>query len=212
MTSREIMTALDGAWEERGVIGTRIEIKKDRLTVLWRSGVVLDTKFKTEQSGEKVNLILASRGMRYAGASSDYATVTDLYLDGGALYFEEDFPITGKSVTKLEKTENSRYGNVTFVENSVLHELCGEWQDDSGYHKLVFKGDTLDINGEKIKIRVVRDASGGPCRIINDDPSKDGVGYFYGMEYLIEAITARIMVCDAPPVIYMFKRVKKDVK
>lgn len=210
MTSREIMNALDGAWEERGVIGTRIEIKKDRLTVLWRSGVVLETKFKTEQSGDKIELILESRGMRYAGASSDYATVTDLYLDGGALYFEEDFPITGKSVTKLEKTENSRYGNVTFVDGSVLRELRGEWRDDSGYHTLIFKANTVEINGEKVKIRVVKDSSGGPCRIINDDPSKDGVGYFYMMEYLIDIIIARIMVCDAPPAIYTFRRVKKE--
>ena len=56
MKDSETRKALDGAWEERGVIGTRIEIKGDKLTVLWRSGVVLETKFKTERDGENIAL------------------------------------------------------------------------------------------------------------------------------------------------------------
>ena len=208
MKDGEIRRALDGAWEERGVIGSRIEIKKDKLTVLWRGGVVLETKFKTEQSGDVITLRLAQNGMRYKGASSDYATVTEIRFDGGALFFEEDFPITGKSVTKMEKTENSRYGGVKIVDGEVLKQLRGEWRDDDGYHKLVFKGDALEINGEKIKIHVVGASSSGPYRVIDADPSKDGVGYFYGMEYLGDTIAARMMICDAPPVVYTFRKVK----
>jgi type I restriction enzyme M protein len=34
---------LEGAWEEPGVIGTRVEIEKDRITVLWRNAPVLET-------------------------------------------------------------------------------------------------------------------------------------------------------------------------
>ncbi|MBR6050002.1 MAG: hypothetical protein IKP68_02215 [Clostridia bacterium] len=208
MKDGEIRRALDGAWEERGVVGSRIEIKKDKLTVLWRGGVVLKTKFKAQQCGEVITLRLAQNGMRYNGAPSDYATVTDIHYDGGVLFFEEDFPITGKSVTKMEKTENSCYGNVDIVDGEVLKRLRGEWHDD-GYHKIVFKGDTLEMNGEKIKIHVVKyKSSNDPYRVIDTDPSKDCVGYFYRMEYLGDTIAAHLMVCDAPPVVYTFRKVK----
>lgn len=212
MITREIRRALDGAWEERGVVGTRIEIKKDCLTVLWRGGVVLETKFGIEQNGERITIVPASRGMRYENASSDYATVSDIYCENGSLFFEEDFPITGKSVTKLEKTENSRYGNVTFADSSVLRDLRGEWRDERNYHTLVFNGDTLEINGEKIKIRVVCDVPDKTFSIIDGDPSKDGVGCFYRMEYRGDRIAARVMVCDAEPETYIFHKMEKGGK
>ena len=40
---KKIYSELSGAWEERGVIGTRIEIDGDDICVLWRNAPVLET-------------------------------------------------------------------------------------------------------------------------------------------------------------------------
>lgn len=209
MKNGEIRKKLDGAWEERGVVGSRIEIEKDKLTVLWRGGVVLETKFKSEQDGDAVVLKLAQNGMRYKGDSKDYATVTDIHYDGDALFFEENFPITGKSVTKMQKTENSRYGNVKVIDGEVLRELGGKWISDSGYSEMSIKGNTLELDGMKIKIHVVSDAlPDGPFGIIDDDPSKSGIGYFYSVRYNGEVIKAVVPVCDAPSITEIFRKVK----
>lgn len=209
MKNGEIRKKLDGAWEEPGVIGSRIEIEKDKLTVLWRGGVVLETKFKSEQDGDAVVLKLAQNGMRYKGDSKDYATVADIRFEGDSLIFEEDFPISGKSVTKMQKTENSRYGNVKVIDGEVLRELGGKWISDSGYSEMSIKGNTLELDGMKIKIHVVTDAlPDGPFGIIDDDPSKSGIGYFYSVRYNGEVIKAVVPVCDAPSVTEIFRKVK----
>ena len=209
MKNSELKRALEGAWEEPGVTGSRIEIEKDKLTVLWRGGVVLETKFNAEQDGDAVVLKLAQNGMRYKGDAKDYATVTDIRFDGDSLIFEEDFPISGKSVSKLKKTEKSRYGNVKIIDGEILRELGGKWISDSGYCEMSIKGNILELDGRKIKIHVVLDAlPDGPFGIIDDDPSKSGIGYFYSVRYNGEVIKAVVPVCDAPSITEIFRKVK----
>ena len=116
---------LNGAWEERGVIGTRIEIDGKNITVLWRNSPVLTTMFKLKDAEGGAELELKSNGLRYEGSKSDYATVTRIFYSEGRLIFEEHFPITGPSKTELTKTECSRFGNYTVCDN-VLKELQGK--------------------------------------------------------------------------------------
>lgn len=209
MKNGEIRKKLDGAWEERGVVGSRIEIEKDKLTVLWRGGVVLKTKFKAKQRGDVITLCLAQNGMRYNGAPSDYATVTDIHYDGDALFFEENFPITGKSVTKMQKTENSRYGNVDIIDGEILKQLRGKWRSDIGSYEITIKKDTMELYGKKYKIHVVlRGTSSDPYVIIDADPSKEVIGCYYKMEYDGNVIKATVAVCDAPSITEIFRKVK----
>ncbi|MBQ7475011.1 MAG: hypothetical protein IJS78_03720 [Clostridia bacterium] len=199
---------LSGAWEEPGVIGTRIEIDGDRLTVLWRNSPVLETVFtvKEEDGGEL--LVPRKTGMRYAGASSDYAEATRLFYADGALEFEEFFPITGKSSTTLRKTDRSRYGNVAVIDGE-LKNLRGEWIANE-YNRITFRGDVMTLNGRERRVHVVKSGDGsGPLRIIDADASVyewEGMANF---EFYGDRITASLMVCDAPPVRLEFVR-RKD--
>ena len=129
---------LNGAWEEPGVIGTRIEISGSRLTVLWRNSPVLETKFSTKKQAGRTDLLPKSRGFRYKSAISDYAELKELYFEDGKLVLIEHFPITGDSETKLEKTDRSRYGDYT-IADEALNELKGTWIDDHGFLPLVFE-------------------------------------------------------------------------
>lgn len=201
----------DGAWEERGVIGTRIEIEGDRLTVLWRNGPVLETKFKVKKTDEGEELVLAHKGLRYENSDRDYAEVTGIVVKDGKMRFTEYFPISGKSESTLEKTERSRYGDVTIVDREVLPQLQGEWTDDGGYIRIVFSGDTAMYNGDKIKIHAVKSNSSyasGEYRIIDADPSKYEVFFLANMKFEGGVLSAVIPVCDAPSVTTYFKKVK----
>ena len=56
---------LDGAWEEKGVIGIRIEINGSHIVVLWRNSPVLDTKFQLVEGENEKELKLKKNGLRY---------------------------------------------------------------------------------------------------------------------------------------------------
>ncbi len=199
---------IQGNWEERGVIGIRVEIIGDSLTVLWRGGPVLETRFKAEEGEDgALSLKLDKNGLRYKGAANDYATVTGITYRDEKLTFEEHFPITGPSVTVLSKTENNRYGNYE-IRNDLIKGLEGTWTDGSGYNELVFKDDTMTVNGKKIRFVVLK-----PCwsanreYIIRDaDPSKE---LPYGLSAIRiegDTLVSSILVCDAPSIPLTFRR------
>ena len=203
--------ALDGAWEERGVIGTRIEIKEPHITVLWRNSPVLETTFSTKKDGDKTVLVLSKTGLKFKGSATDYGRVTNLVFSDGKLEFEKDFPITGPSVEILTKTENSRYGNYEIVDGE-LPRLEGEWRDGDGYITLVFEGNTMTLNGDKKRVHLLRSNGSypppGTLRLVDDDASVyewEGMSNF---EFDGEKITASLMVCDAKPINLIFTKVK----
>ena len=192
------MDHLDGAWEERGVIGTRVEIDGKRITVLWRGGVVLETEF-SEKDGV---LTLKKKGLRYNGAAADYATVTAMTFADGALTLEEDFPITGKSVTVLTRTGNSRYGSCV-RDDAALPSLAGTWERDSS--ALVIDGDTLTLDSRSVKGCLLRFPD-GRLMLADSDPSKDGLFYFSRLAVAGDALTGSELVLDAGTVQVIFRR------
>ena len=190
---------LYGAWEERGVIGTRIEIDKKTVTVLWRGAPVLVSGYSVKEDGGKLTLVLEKNGMRYEHSTSDYATVTELYEEDGKLTFKELFPISGPSQTLLTKTENNRYGNYDVVTDECLPLLAGSWKDDRGFYELTFRKDVLTIRGEKKKIVLLKNRS-YPSEIIvhAEDPSADMIDGLTNIVLRGDMLYATIPVCDAP--------------
>ena len=201
---------LNGAWEERGVIGTRIEIAAPKITVLWRNAPVLETTFREEAREGGVGLRLNQHGMRYEGANSDYAELTDLFFHDGKLEITEFFPITGESKTTLERTENSRYGDYD-VCDEVLKELQGEWKDDDDWYGLRFDGDKLIALDAETRVTVLRSRSDAPesrrFRVVDRDPSKYHVLHLARLDYVDGELTGSVMVCDASPHVMRFSRV-----
>ena len=190
---------LYGAWEERGVIGTRIEIEKKTVTVLWRGAPVLVSGYTVREDGEKLTLILKQNGMRYEHSTSDYAAVTELFEENGKLTFRELFPISGPSETVLTKTENNRYGNYEIVTNECLPLLAGSWKDDRGFYFMTFNKDILSIGGEKKKIVLLKSRN-YPSEIIvhAEDPSADMIDGLTNIVLRGDVLFATIPVCDAP--------------
>lgn len=200
---------LDGAWEEPGVIGTRIEIEGRRITVLWRNSPVLVTACKWEKRDGGIELILAHNGMRYEGAASDYGELRSLFYKDGTLLMTEYFPITGESRQTLKKTLQSRYGNYT-VEKEPLKELQGTWRDETGTFTLTFSGDTLTANGTSTRICLLRSnsdpAGSRRYKVADKDPAKYEVLHYSHMEYTGGQLTAQMMVFDAPPHVMRFHK------
>lgn len=200
---------LDGAWEEPGVLGTRIEISGKKLVILWRNAPVLETTFRKENKGGSVVLKPVKTSMSYAGDARVYADVTGLEYADGKLTFTEMFPITGESRTVLRKTQNSRFGNYD-IADEILDELQGTWKDDSGYHEFTVRNDTLTLDGKKKKIHVLRPKSGGSLIIADGDPSVtewDGLTRF---EYVGGCVRTRMIILDAPGPLpeIIFRKVK----
>ncbi|MBQ6183045.1 MAG: hypothetical protein IJK33_04075 [Clostridia bacterium] len=197
-----IYSELTGAWEERGIIGIRIEINRRKLTVLWRNSPVLRTKYKAVKTENGYELALEERGLRYEGSDSDYASVTRLSYAEGRLTFEELFPITGPSTTVLTSTENSRYGDYTVCDN-VLKELQGKWKEVYGSFELVFEKDTLYLFGRTIKIHVLHsNYERAPEReflIVDADPSKYELYGMTRITYDGDTLRSSMIICDAPP-------------
>ena len=90
---KEIYSELTGAWEERGVIGDRVEIDGKRITVLWRNMPVLETKYKVEKSDGGYVLVLNETGLRYRSDASNYAELTRVFYKDGSLELTKFFPI-----------------------------------------------------------------------------------------------------------------------
>lgn len=201
------MKELNGAWEERGVIGTRVEIDGNKIVVLWRSSPVLTTAFRVKRSDCAAELILKKTGLRYAGAAMDYAEITGMAFADGKLTLTEHFPITGESKTVLTPTENTRYGRCA-PDPSALPLVAGEWTDEKGYCRLFFREDRVTINGRERRFVVLRPFDGGELFVADADPAADG---WEGMDRLVlrgEVLLSSVRVCDAPSVPLIFHRVK----
>lgn len=200
---------LSGAWEKKGVIGTRIEIEGDKLLILWMNSPVLETTFSLTVDGGTAALVLADKGLRYEGDGKDYATVTSLIYREGKLEFTESFPVSGEKKETLSKTENSRYGNYD-IADEVLDELQGEWKDESGYYTIVFSGDEMTLNGKTSKVHVLKNKSDGsdkPTYLIADqDPAVTEFGGITRPEYRGGRLTAWVIVYDADGVQLYFTK------
>ena len=203
---------LDGAWEEPGVKGTRLEIRGRRLLVLWMNQPVLDTTFTVGSPDEEGRLILSLKdtGLRYAPSETAYAEVTALYLKEERLYFEKNFPITGPNIEILTKTERSRYGDYT-VCDEVLGQLRGTWKDAEGFFSLTFSGDTLTVQGQKMPVHALHSntvpSHVREYRIAHQDAGVHGLAGLTDLIYRDGVLSARIPVCDAPSVELTFTRV-----
>lgn len=205
-----ISKTLNGAWEEKGVIGTRVEIKGKNITVLWRNSPVLKTTFSAVEEGGKVILEPAGKGLRYTGAYTDYATVESIVLKDEKLEFKKIFPITGESLEVLTKTQNSRYGAYD-IEDGVLKELKGTWKSDDGRFEIAFSGNMFVFENERRKVHVLKpkNATGSTCYIIADeDPSQYDFNGFSRPEYSDGVIRMRMKVCDAPQINIVLRKVK----
>ena len=201
---------LNGAWEERGVIGTRIEIDRKHITVLWRNAPVLQTTFRTRNAGEKTILILKKTGLRYVGATNDYADVTEIALQDDRLIFTKHFPITGESTETLEKTDRSRFGDVRFADKEILPLLQGVWTTPDRSEQLSFSKDRFTFNGQTVSVHILQSNDPGTdptvYRIADADPAHYELLFFANMCYHAGEITAMIPVCDAPSVILHFHK------
>ena len=191
------MNELNGAWEEPGVIGLRIEINEPEIIVLWRNAQVLKTTYKIKQNANEIELVLDRNGLRYENSNSDYAIIKSIIYKENYLELVEDFPISGESVTKLKKTENSRYGNYEIVDD-ILKELQGDWKSDDGFAILSFKDDTLSLGGEIIKVHALKSKSEktNTYKIVNQDSSKYEVFHFQDLLYDGKTLVANFLILD----------------
>ena len=90
---------LNGAYEEEGVIGTRIEIDYPNILVLWRNSPVLKTNFKMKGNV----LVLGENELKYENSDSSYGTITSIILKDDKLEFKKNFPVTGESISVLKQ-------------------------------------------------------------------------------------------------------------
>lgn len=199
-------SVLYGAWEEPNVIGTRVEIGKKHIQILWQGGIVLDTAYAVRETESRIELHLKHCGLRYQGAASDYAEVISLYYTDNALHLQEHFPVTGESETILQKTDKSRYGNYDLADDEILPKLQGIWQDADGYETLCFRADVLTIGTFGTHIHVLKSRSDGRYKIADIDPARHGLYHFCEVFFTEEEITAVLPVCDAPSCIYRFRK------
>ncbi|MBO4261043.1 MAG: hypothetical protein J5921_00320 [Clostridia bacterium] len=199
---------IQGNWEERGVVGPRIEIIGDRIVILWRGGPVLDTNFTTEEEADGTLLFkLAKNGLRYVNSPSDYASVGKMTYKDDRITMEELFPITGSSVTVFSRTENNRYGNYDIL-SDMFDWLKGSWTDESGYNNILFEKDTATINGEKIKIVVLKPRWAGNSELeIRDANASRGLpGGLASLKIKDGRLIGCIQVCDAPSIYLVFSK------
>ena len=203
-------SALNGAWEEPGVYGNRIEIEGDRITFLWRNCPTLETTFRLKETDGGAELALKKKGLRNTPDSSPYADVTSLVWKederGGALELTEYFPISGESRETLRKTENSRYGSYEIVDE-VLPQLAGTWKDEKGFFTLTIRGDEIDLNGEKTRIHALRSKDGDPRILLADqDPAITEWQGLSRFEYDGLCLHTRMLILDAGTVEIFLKR------
>ena len=199
---------LDGAWEEPGVIGTRIEIEGSRITVLWRNKPVLETTFTTENAaGSEYDILLSDNKLRYSPSEKPYAEITSLRRTGSGIEKVTEFPISGTDIQLLERTENSRYGNYE-IRDDLLGELQGLWVSGSGSEEIRIDGNMLTAGFRPAEITVLKSRSGGcgPYRIVPKDPSVYEFSEYFSIEYYGGKLTARPAILDAPAVTLVFTK------
>lgn len=206
---------LQGFWAPSDY-GTRIEIEGDRFMVLWRNRPVLVTTFSVKEDADGWVVLLDKNGLRYAGASDDYATVKDCRLKDGKLYLKKYFPITGDSEETLSKTTNSRYGNVTVVTDEMLPRLSGLWKTDDGRFEMKIENGTLTWRFNKSKweipeaIAVVRynyERNPDSFTIVNKDPAEDFVCHLLPFRHVGGMLSTRMVIYDAKAPEMLFEKV-----
>ena len=202
---------LDGAWEEPGVIGTRIEIEEPTITVLWRNAPVLITTFQKKELENSIELKLKDKNLCYEKDSSPYARIEKIVYQDEKLNIVEYFPITGESHTTLKRTNNSRYGNYEIVDE-ILEELEGIWRDKDEFYNVEFIKNEFILNGKKTKVHVLHSNSFQETikeyKIVDEDPSKWGIFHFHDLEYLNGNLVATEMIYDAGPQKIMLYKIK----
>ncbi len=205
---------LDGAWQPDDY-GTRVEIKGDTMTVLWRSAPVLETKFSVAAEGEKRVLRLEKTGLRYRDADEDYAAVTACWVEDGKMHLCQRFPITGDDEEILAPTTESRYGDVTVITEKMLPRLQGEWRTADGRHAIRIAGATLEsrFGGDDwerpVRIAVVRynwKRDQDRCTIVPEDPAQHELVPFTTFEYKKGRLHTRIIVHDADSPEFVFEK------
>lgn len=199
---------LCGAWEEPGVIGTRLEIEGDRLTVLWRSSPVLVTEFKLDNIlDDEYDLVLKDNKLRYSESEGPYAEITGIRHTGEGLEFTEYFPISGESSALLKKTDNSRYGNYN-VREDLLPQLEGTWREEGRGAEFTIKNSVFKMYGGSTEITLLepRSAYSNTFKIAAKDPSVHEFGGFFGLEFTGDAIVGRPAILDGPSVTLVFTK------
>ena len=205
------MQKLNGAWEPRGYLGPRAEIRGRKLIRLWRSSPVLETGFSTEREDDRLLLKLEKTELQYAGSDRPYASVRACWYKDGALTFVDDFPITGESTEVLYPTDHSRYGNVTIVDREYLPKLRGKWVSNDSSMTLCFRNGVMEIDHDgsvyrTVRIAVVRNKGDGEVRIINRDPACEELGMFAPLRWQGGTLHTYIPICDAAPGTIIFHR------
>ncbi len=203
---------LDGAWEPGGYVGPRAEISGNELVRLWRNMPVLTTTFTVTEEDGRFLLTLADNGLRNTPESDPYATVRECRYEDGAIIFVDDFPYSGESIEVLYPTTNSRYGNVTVADETVLPLLEGRWKDGASDHFLDFHGNTMaygyvDYPIGETEILTVRHNSTGEIRIVEADPAvMDTVGMFGTMKWEDGVIRTYVPITDIAPSELLFHK------
>ncbi|MBQ3865957.1 MAG: hypothetical protein II776_03565 [Clostridia bacterium] len=214
----EAPEALFGAWEEPGVIGTRVEIDRECAVVLWRGAVVLNSPYILRKEGEALRLVLRKTGLRYPRAASDHGSLTGLVFTGDSLRVTKCFPVTGESEEILRKTDHTRFGN--FAEApEILPLLAGGWTDGDYLRLTVEKGCAV-LDGERHPATVLRSLSDGRLFLADKDPTVTEWRGLDRFEILMHSVTpsskdllsSRIFVCDAPSIPVILRRVDSDSK
>lgn len=194
-------TELNGAWEERGVRGTRIEIEGNRILILWMNRTVLETVFEVKEEDGGLLLELEAKGLRNTPEADSYADVTKLFFKDGKLEFEKHFEISGPNREILEKTEFSRYGNYE-IRDDILDEIQGLWKSRDGYFKLNIKGDAAVFGNTAAKIHVIKAGwlkpSDNEFWIADADPSVEGWEGFTRFRYENGRMFGKMIIYDAP--------------
>lgn len=194
-------TELNGAWEERGVRGTRIEIEGNRILILWMNRTVLETTFDVKNENDGLTLEPADRGLRNSPQAEPYAEVTKLFLKEGKLEFEKLFEISGPSREVLEKTEFSRYGNYE-IRDDILADIQGVWKNKDGFFKLTIKDDNALFGNTSAKIHVIKAGwlkpSDNEFWIADADPSVEGWEGFTRFRYENGRMFGKMIIYDAP--------------
>ena len=202
---------LDGAWEPKNYVGPRVEITGNELVRLWRGSPVLQTEFTAEKQGERTVLCLKKTGLSYEGSSNSYATIRECYFQDGGITFVDEFPISGENSETLYPTQNSRYGNVTIVDEEALLLLQGTWKQADYEDRLKVTGNVMHFGfgknyTTKTKIVTVRRnwEQGDRIYVINENPARSEVGCYENMYLEAGILHACVPVCDAKPVMLSF--------
>ncbi len=205
------ISELNGAWEEPGVIGRRIEIDSDKIVILWRGSPVLETKFRSVKREDYSTLYLQQNGLRYKNANYEYAQIKEIKFINDTLEIKEQFPISGESKATLKKTSNTRYGDYD-IDDSILEEIKGIWKSQDGYFEIKINNDELSLNGKKTNIHILRSRSeyepSNRYIIADVDPSVDGFQGFTRFIYENGILSTTMIVLDAGTIEYIFQKVK----